>query len=152
MNARLLMTVCVGLVATCAGAQELSEESFEVWEAEKAYYQYAAANDPQGYLSLFDENVIGWPTFDPQPKGKDRVSQWIAMVHANPAELWRYEIERLAIQSHGNVVVVHYRLREWFESAESGEELRPQEFRITHTWMRRDGAWKIIAGMGGIFN
>lgn len=140
------------VLAHTAYSEELTSEEREVWALEIQYYEFARKNDPEGYLALFDDAVIGWPTMDPLPKGKDKVSQWIAVVHSNPEEVWQYEVERLAIQSHGDVVVVHYRLRDYFVSAASGEEIRSESFRITHTWLRRNDRWQIIAGMGGKFN
>ncbi len=135
-----------------AHSGELTAEEREVWALEEAYYQYAKDNDPASYVGLFNDFVIGWPTLDSRPKGKDKVSQWIGQVHSNPAEIWQYEIERYAIRSFGDVVVVHYRLRDYFVSAESGREIRSQEARISHTWLRQDGRWLIISGMGGNFN
>lgn len=152
---RLTMLLC--LFATTfaawhsAAAEPMTAEE-EVWALEEAYYQHASNNDPAAYLTLFHDKVIGWPALDRRPKGKEKVSQWIGMVHANPDEKWRYEIERLAIQSFGDVVVVHYRLRDYFVSARTGEETRSQDYRIAHTWLKRDGRWQIVSGMGGKFN
>ena len=151
------MRTIVCLIATYltfagnAHCEELTSEERQVWKLEIAYYRYVNDNDPQGYLSLFSDNVIGWPAMDPHPKGKDGVSQWISAIHSNPAEIWQYDLERLAIHSFGDVVVVHYRLRDYFVSAESGEEIRSEYYRISHTWLRDEGRWQIISGMGGTF-
>ena len=153
MRTGLALITLICILATSAFSEELTAEEQEVWALEEAYYAFAKNNDSEGYLRLFNDSVIGWPTMDPLPKGKDKVSQWIATVHSNPEEEWQYEIELLRIQSFdADVVVVHYRLRDYFVSAASGEELRSESFRITHTWLRRDGRWQIISGMGGRFN
>ena len=140
------------LVSGIAGADELAPEEQAVWELEESYYRFAKNNDPESYLSLFHVNIIGWPTMDPLPKGKDRVSQWIGAVHSDPSRIWNYEIERLAIQTFGDVVVVHYRLHENFVSAHTGEEISSEEYRISHSWFRVGETWRIISGMGGRFN
>ena len=75
-------------LSTSARPDEVSSDELAVWELEEAYYPHVKANDPESYLRLFDENVISWPAMDGAPKGKDRVSQWIAAVHANPSETW----------------------------------------------------------------
>ncbi len=100
------------------------------------------------YLSLFDEHVIGWPALDNRPKGKSHVSQWITTVHADASQTWNYELNRLAIKAFGDVVVVHYLLRDYFTSAESGNELSSNLYRISHTWKRYGDEWKIVSGMG----
>ena len=133
-------------------SDDLTGSETAVWELEEAYYEFAKANDPESYLALFDENVIGWPALDDAPKGKSQVSQWISSVHAEPSEIWNYELSRLAIQSFGDVVVVHYRLRDFFVSADTGYEIRSDTSRISHTWQWRDGTWRIISGMGAALN
>ena len=140
------------LISSSAFPGDLTNEEREVWALEEAYYVYAKNNDPEAYLTLFNDEIIGWPTLDSRPKGKDKVSQWIGHVHSNPDEIWNYELERYAIHSFGDTVVVHYRLREFFVSAKSGEEIQSNEYRIAHTWLRQHGEWQIISGMGGRFN
>ena len=133
-------------------AQDFDKDESAVWALEYKYYEFAKDNDPDGYLTLFHEDVIGWPTLDHQPKGKDKVSQWIASVHADPNKIWDYEITQLATQSFGDVVVVHYLLREYFVSAATGGVIQSDRYRISHTWLRNGDTWQIISGMGGRFN
>ncbi len=144
----LVFLFCFGT----AGAEELAPEEHAVWDLEESYYRFAKTNDPVSYLSLFHEYIIGWPTMDRLPKGRDKVSQWISVVHSDSSKVWNYEIERLAIQSFGNIVVVHYRLREYFVSAQTSEEISSEEYRISHTWLRVGETWKIVSGMGGRFD
>lgn len=143
------ITVIAMLITVHSVADELNADERAVWGLEEKYYEFAEANDPESYLELFDDDIIGWPTQDPRPKGRDKVSRWIGIVHSNPAELWRAEIEREAIHDFGDVVVVHYRLRDYFVTADTGEVIREDRYKITHTWMRRGDSWKIISGMGG---
>jgi hypothetical protein len=53
--------------------EEFTAEEAAVWQLEQDYYRYAKSNDPDGYLTLFDERVIGWPASDNAPKRKDKV-------------------------------------------------------------------------------
>ena len=130
-------------------SQELDPDESKVWALEHSYYQYAKENNSEGYLNLFHENAIGWPTMDPAPKGKDEVSLWIPAIHSNPEERWDFEITLQAIESFGDVVVVHYILKESVFSTKSGREIRTDTFRIMHSWYRSGETWQIIAGMGG---
>ena len=147
-----LLILVLGFAASAVGAEDLTSDELAVWELEESYYRFAKNNDPGSYLSLFHEDVIGWPTHDPAPKGRNKVSQWIGAVHSDSTKEWNYEIERLAIQTFGEVVVVHYRLRDYFVSKESGEEISSQEFRISHSWLRVGETWQIISGMGAKFD
>ena len=120
------------LLSVAAQSDESSAEEIDVWNLEEAYYEFAKANDPKSFLALFDENVVGWPALDKALKGKCQVSDRINAVHADPSEIWNYELQRLAIQSFGDVVVVHYLLRDFVVSADSGKELRSDVYKISH--------------------
>ena len=102
----ILSVLSIGICLPIAAlSDELTGSEATVWKLEEAYYEYAKANDLDSYLALFDENVIGWPAFDQSPKGKSQVSQWISLFHAEPAEIWNYELSRLAIQSFGDAAI-----------------------------------------------
>ena len=149
---RVIAGIVFFLFSLNSFADDLAPDEAAVWALENVYYQSVLNNDPDTYLSLFHEDSIGWPAMDPLPKGRDKVSQWIAAVNADPAKRWGYKIDLLAIQSFGEVVVVHYRLREFFLSATTSEELSSDEYRISHSWLRVDDTWQVISGMGGKFN
>jgi len=151
-NLIALIIILIQLLAFSPIYSQVTAEEKEVWQLEKKYYQYAKANDPERYLSLFHEDVIGWPTIDTQPKGKEKVSLWISSVHENPREEWNYELKLLAIKSFDNVVIVHYLLRDIFVSSESVKEIKSFNYRISHTWLYENDKWQIISGMGGNLN
>ena len=145
----IVSVLSIGLaLSSPANPDDLTTEEAAVWDLEKSYYRFAKENDREGYLSLFDEHVIGWPALDNRPKGKSHVSQWITTVHADASQTWNYELNRLAIKAFGDVVVVHYLLRDYFISAKSGDELSSNLYRISHTWKRYGDEWKIVSGMG----
>ena len=150
MELKILILASLVLLSASSLAQELDRAEQEVWDRELAYYEFARTNDPDSFLSLFHDNVIGWPSLDELPKGKSQVSLWIPMVHSNNEEVWQYELDRQAIQSFGDVVIVQYLLRDFFISANTGAEIRSDTYKISHTWQKSEGEWKIIAGMGGI--
>ncbi len=144
-----LVPLVLMLGASSAHAQ-MTESEQAVWRLEESYYRMAEANDLEGFRSLFHPDAVGWPAPDAVPHGSERVGWWIPLVHQNPAELWRYELDRQAIQEFGDgdVVVVHYLLRDYFVSAGTGGEIRSDLFRVSHTWMRDGDTWRIVSGMG----
>ncbi len=83
--------------------------------------------------------------------GKGNIAEWILPLHENSVETYDYELTREAVRSFGDVVVVHYLVRDFFRSTSTGEIVRQLDtYRITHTWQRREGTWQIIAGMSGV--
>ena len=125
-----------------------TEDEEAVWALEEAYWTYVKNNDIASYLTLWDENFVGWPSFSRTALEKVGISDWIAPLHENPSEEYDYKLTREAVRSFGNVVVVHYLFHESFRSKETGKLLRSDApGRITHTWQRHGDTWQIITGM-----
>ena len=148
-NLIIFLIISIPLLTDQDVIAQITPDEKLVWQLENSYYQYAKENNTAAYLSLFHEDVIGWPASNPEPKGKDQVSQWISLIHAVPSEEWNYELRLHRIKSFDNVVIVHYSLREFFISSESGNETKSSTYKISHTWLFDNEKWQIIGGMGG---
>lgn len=128
-------------------AQELTENEKAVWHLEEYYWVYVQASDLEAYRTLWDDRFVGWPSFSPDPLGVKDISSWIPLLHQNPAESFNYELTPKAVREFGDIVVTHYLVREFWESTETGEVIREEKVRITHTWKRSGDTWRIITGM-----
>jgi len=125
-------------------AQQSADEK-DVWKLEHSYWEDVKALDLKNYLELWHPNFIGWPSVSARPQGKDHITDWITAYTAKGLRLKSYSLEPAASQVTGNIVVVHYWLTSvWTDKDGSGE---PHTLRITHTWLRGDKGWQIIAGM-----
>jgi hypothetical protein len=93
-----------------------------VWQLEHSYWEYVKALDVNGYKSLWHEDFVGWPSTASMPMRK------------NP--------------SVGDVAVTHYHLTEhWIDKSGKGE---PRTIKVTHTWLRSKGTWRMIGGMPAV--
>jgi len=147
---RLLLLASLLLVVPAISFAEPDADVLSVWQLEEAYWEYVKADDLEGYRSLWDERFIGWPGFSDGPVGKAEIADWIVPLHANPKERYDYELTKKAVRAFGDVVVTHYLVRDFFRDAESNKIVRELDtYRITHTWQRRGGKWRIITGMSG---
>ena len=99
------------LVSQVAYSDEAADEE-AVWALEEAYWVYVTNNDIDGYLTLWDEDFVGWPSFSKTPSGKETIASWIPPLHDNPSEIYDYEFVREAVRAFGDVVVVHYLVRD----------------------------------------
>jgi hypothetical protein len=148
MRSPLILSLWLLLLAPqLSGASPAADER-AVWRLEHKYWEYAKANDVPRYLTLWDERFVGWPGGKKSPVGKAEIAGWIAPLHEQTGKQFDYELTQEASRSFHNVVVVHYLVRYFYRSSESGkvvEELGVS--RITHTWQRRGSAWRIITGM-----
>jgi len=144
------ITLFLALTATVFGQNSAKDEG-QVWELEKAYWEYVKADDLEKYRALWHENFVGWPFVSPVPRRKDHITDWITSNTSKAIKLQSYSIEQLAIQITGDTAMDYYRINATWAS-NTGAETRTDRFRITHTWTRTHGTWQIIGGMSSPVN
>ena len=145
-----IIPLFLALAATAFGQNSKPDEA-QVWQLEKAYWEYVKANDLEKYRALWHENFVGWPFVSPAPVRKDHITDWITANTSRGINLQSYSIEQLAIQVTGDITMAYYRIKAtWANSA--GAEARTDRIRITHTWIRTHGTWQIIGGMSSPVN
>jgi ketosteroid isomerase-like protein len=148
----MLKTISILLALTTAAfAQDSARKETQVWNLEKAYWEYVKANDLERYRALWHEDFVGWPSFSPSPVRKDHIADWITANISKGIKLQSYAIEQLAIHVTGDVAITHYRVKmNWLHS--EGADAPTETSRITHTWIRTRGTWQIIGGMSAPVN
>src|SRR5262245_36679710 len=130
-----MLRATIFFLALAAGAlgQIPAKEETQIWQLEKAYWEYVKANDLEKYRALWHENFLGWPFVNPAPVRKDHITDWITANTSKGISLHSYSIEQLAIQVTGDIAT-YYRINfTWTNSA--GAEVRTDRMRITHTWI-----------------
>ena len=133
-------------VTAAAFAEGSDKEQAQIWNLEKAYWEYVKANDLEKYRALWHENFLGWPFVSAVPVRKDHITDWITSNTSKNITLQSYSIEQLAIQVTGDIATDFYRINAtWANGA--GAEVKTDRLRITHTWIRTHGTWQIIGGM-----
>ena len=133
---RAIMLV-LALHASAFGENSANDEA-QVWQLEKAYWEYVKADDLEKYRALLHENFVGWPFVSPSPVRKDHITDWITSNTSKRINLQSYSIEQLAIQVTGDVAMDYYRIKATWANS-TGAEARTDRIRITHTWIRTHG-------------
>jgi ketosteroid isomerase-like protein len=139
------------VLATAGFAQDSAKQEAQVWNLEKAYWEYVKTNDLEKYRALWHEDFLGWPFVSSAPVRKDHITDWITSNTSKGVRLQSYSIEQLAIHVTGDVAIDHYRIKATWANNE-GAEVRTDAFRITHTWIRTHDNWQIIGGMSAPVN
>jgi Domain of unknown function (DUF4440) len=110
----------------------------EVWNGELALFQ---AKDLDTFMSLWDDNFVGWPDYSELPARK-----WDFETNAKdefqsmkPSGSPLLPIP-LAVTVFEDVAVTQYY---WPEA----DVTSPVRYRMTHTWKRGPNGWRIISGM-----
>jgi hypothetical protein len=123
-------------------AQQLSPGQKEVWKGEQNSFRYLNAKDQKGYMSLWDENFLGWPDYSEYPVRKADIESSVVeeFQGAQAAGQVIPAPQPEAIGVFGDTAVTYYF---WPEADQSS----PVKYRTTHTWQRGAEGWHIIGGM-----
>jgi hypothetical protein len=138
------------MTATAFGQNATSDET-QVWNLEKAYWEYLKANDVEKYRALWHDDFVGWPLLDSEPVRKDQVTDWMTANISKGVKLQLFSIEQLAIQVTRETAIVHYRIKMVW-AGPGPTESNTEFLRITHTWLRTGNAFQIIGGMAAPVN
>ncbi len=150
----MLKTISFLLAVTMTGAQIASPARTEeqIWSLEKSYWEYVKANDLQKYRALWHADFVGWPFVNAAPVQKDHITDWITNNTSKGLNLQSYSIEQLAIRVTGDVAIDYYRIKANWASSDTGQVVRTDAMRITHTWIRTNGTCQILGGMSAPVN
>lgn len=125
-----------------APAQQWSPSQKEVWAAEESMHRYEQERDLKRFLSLWDNNFVGWPDYEPRPVRKPEIVRGTVEEFQTPQTpgpaLPAPKPEAIGI--FGDVAVTHYF---WPEA----DQTSPTVYRTTHTWQKGPEGWHIIGGM-----
>jgi ketosteroid isomerase-like protein len=138
-------------LTTAAFARDSANDAAQVWNLEKAYWEYVKANDLEKYRPLWHEDFLGWPYVSSAPTGKDHITDWITANTSKGMKLQSYSIEPLAIQVTGDIAIIHYRIKATWAASDK-TKVRTDALRITHTWIRTHDTWQILGGMSAPVN
>ena len=116
-----------------------------VWQMEERYWQYVKANDIKSYLTLWDDNFIGYPSGG-KITGKNHISDWVTEQFKDKSRKYSYELNRKTENVFGDIVIAFYDVTETWTN-DKNVLLDKNTFKITHTWKKTDNGWLIIGGM-----
>jgi ketosteroid isomerase-like protein len=139
------------LLAVTTFAQDSAKDEAQVWNLEKAYWEYVKANDLEKYRALWHKDFLGWPYFSSTPLRKDHITDWIIRNTSKGVKLQSYAIEELAIRVTGDIAINHYRVKMVW-AGPGPIESNTEVLRITHTWIRTRDTWQILGGMSAPAN
>lgn len=150
MTKRILGSAAVivlTLISEAAFAQHKSPASSateQAWAGEQAYWRYVKAHDTKSYLALWADDFNGWPISNEHTIHRQDIAPFVTK-GGSMSHVVAYRLQRESITVHGPVVVTFYRVTETRQNADGSQGTTT--YRMTHTWMKRRGAWQIVASM-----
>ena len=118
----------------------------EVWQLEENYWKYVKEKDIKSYITLWDENFIGYPSTN-IIGNKEHITDWITEMYKGQPGIFNYELTRKVENVFDDIVIVLYDVSHSFTN-DKNEVVKNGTFKITHTWKKADKGWVIIGGMG----
>ncbi len=116
----------------------------EIWKLEEAYFTNLYKANYEGVLSLVHKQFLGWPGNLPKPIGREESAQFMKRLIPLPTSC-SIRIKRVGLQQVGDTVLTQYILH--VDCPDASGTIKAQSSRITHTWTRDKGQWKLLGGM-----
>jgi len=116
----------------------------EIWKLEEAYFTNLYRANYGGILALVHPQFLGWPANLPKPIGREESAEFMKRLVPQPMPCI-IRIERAGLQQSGDTALTQYTLH--VGCPEASGMVRTQSSRITHTWTRQKGQWKLLGGM-----
>lgn len=113
----------------------------EIWALEEGYFTNLYKANYDGVLALVHSRFLGWPGAMSQPIDKEESARFMRQLISKPITC-AIRIERGGIRFSGEAALTQYTLHVSF--TETG---KTQSSRITHTWIKESGRWKLLGGM-----
>ncbi|MHB8484412.1 MAG: nuclear transport factor 2 family protein [Candidatus Acidiferrales bacterium] len=148
----LATTSTLGLCLLCLSgfAQQKSRAASpteQVWAGEQAYWRYVKAHDVTRYLALWSDDFTGWPIVNEHPEHKAEVGAFLK-ANGSLGHVVAYELHRESVEMHGDAVITFYRATVSRGNADGS--VSTTTYRMTHTWMKKNGQWQIVGGMSAV--
>jgi ketosteroid isomerase-like protein len=134
------------VIAIPPSIQEWSETEKEVWKMEEKYWSLVKNLDLENYLNLWHPDFVGWPKGNEEPAKHEDVRSVVEDLFTQTEKgSFVIELAPYSSKQYGDVVVVFYRCKASYKDiGGNGHSILN---RFTHTWMKHEGKWTIIAGM-----
>jgi hypothetical protein len=148
--AAMLVVLVLGLrtetLSTCFADTDNGTGAGEedIWGLEEAYFASLYKADYSAVLAIVHSQFLGWPGTLPQPIDKDGSASFMKQLIPAPTSCV-FKIERGGIRMMGEVALTQYTIN--VDRGDATSAAKTQSSRITHTWVKELGRWKLLGGM-----
>lgn len=114
----------------------------EIWAKELAIYHSRGQGDLRAYIDNVAADYRAWPPFSARPTGVDALKSSQPRMAAQNKEILVMEFVDFAFA--GDAAVIYYQTH---RTRLPNGNVVDERFEVTHSWVRRGGAWKVLGGM-----
>jgi hypothetical protein len=116
----------------------------EIWALEEAYFANLYKANYKVVLAIAHSQFLGWPDAVSQPVDKEESARFMKDLIPSPTSC-TFKIERAGIRLLHDVALTQYTILVTCDEAPAAR--KTQSSRITHTWVKESGRWKLLGGM-----
>jgi len=140
-------TACAGVpdseaMGTTMRSAAWQKAKDEIWPLELAIYEGRGRGDLSLYLATTADGYIAWPPFNEVPKGNDGLKATSREMAGKTQE--RLDMTFLDLALNGGTAVIYYKTHRTRRADGTPVD---EHYEVTHTWVRKDGRWKVLGGM-----
>ena len=152
-NTVLLWTIILALIllsysqadsATTDRVNRRNTVEEKIWALEEAYFTNLYQANYEGVLAIVHSQFLGWPGAVPQPIDGEESARFMKQLVPKPTSC-TLKIERAGIRLMEEVALTQYTIH--VNCSNSGDVMKTQSSRITHTWVKEGARWKLLGGM-----
>lgn len=114
----------------------------EIWGKERAIYAARARGDLGPYIASVARDYRAWPPFRTAPAGVEGLNQLQTTMAVQTRE--RLDMRFVSLSLNGDAAVIYYATHRTMLPDGTPVDER---FDVIHSWVREDGAWKVLGGM-----
>lgn len=116
----------------------------KIWTLEEAYFSNLYLANYDQVTVLVSDRFLGWPGGLLHPISREESARFMKQLIPKPTSC-RITIEKEGIRVTEAVALTQYTLH--VSCSEAAGETKTQTSRITHTWVKEGGRWKLLGGM-----
>lgn len=143
---KLLLTGVLLLSFTITYAQDVANDSADVWSVIEEEWNADENGDKKWPDRLLTDDFSGWGKDSPAPRSKSSTKMWDRFSE-QLGKMVAHELYPLSIVVHDNVAVAHYLYSSAFQPKAGDIEM--SSGRYTDVLVRTDDGWRFLAWHGG---
>jgi len=120
-----------------------SPEEQNIWKLEQIYMKNYKEKNLDILSQFWHQEFIGWPEWSGKPVNVAEAKA--ALKKPSETKIISFKIQPQKIVMHDNITITYYSIDLKVENEK--KELKTVSVRIIHTWLKKNGKWRIIGGM-----
>lgn len=116
-----------------------------IWAQEQSIYAGRGKGDLNPYLAALARGYLSWPPFDAKPKGETGIRATQRKMAGTSGEQLAMTLDDFTL--HGDAAIIYYHTH---RSRLADGSPADETWEVIHSWVREDGAWKVLGGMARI--